>query len=86
MPGAQLPLTVRATIDIVTPQSAQASSSWISYPFHLVRVPREELVLGPVTFDFVAVDAPGEIIVSQTVDLVDLNILWLPGEQAGCAG
>jgi hypothetical protein len=75
-------VTVQAMIDIVAPHSVSASPSWISYPFHLVRVPREDLVLGPVTFDFVAADAPEEIIVSQTIDLVDLNILWLPGEQA----
>jgi hypothetical protein len=71
---------VRATISIDSPQSAPASASWISYPFHLMRVPRQELPLGPVTFDFV--DAAGETLVGQTIDLVDLNILWLSGERA----
>jgi hypothetical protein len=75
-------VAVRATVSIDSPQSPQASPSWVSYPFHLLRIPREELVLGPVAFEFVAADAPDEIIVGQTIDLVDLNILWLPGEQA----
>lgn len=72
-------ITVEITVEISEPTS-EPDSTWIAYPFHLVRLSREELALGPVTFEFLTPE--GEILVSQEVDMTDLNILWLPGEVA----
>ena len=58
--------------------SEPVSPSWITYPFHFIRVPRVELPLGPVSFRFVAEDRqPAEL----AADTIDLDIIWLPGEK-----
>ena len=78
-------VSVEVPVDITAPEGTPPPTAWIVYPFHLVRVPRDELPLGPVTFKFFVREGdqqePGEEpVVSQTVDTTDLNILWLPGE------
>lgn len=65
---------------------SDADPSWVTYPFHLVRVPRTELPLGPLTLDFVAVEGSGEgtegrQLASQIEETVAVDILWLPGEE-----
>ena len=80
-------MAARATVSIVSPQADQSPSSWVAYPFHFVRVSRQELLLGPVTFEFVSAESgdlapPGQMLISHMADMVDLNILWLPGEEA----
>ncbi len=79
-------ISVRVAISTTAPEPAPAST-WVSFPFHIVRLPRDELPLGSVTVRFVAaeVDGPapaGQTLASQSIDLTDLNILWLPGEAA----
>jgi hypothetical protein len=78
-------VSVRAAVSIASPPSLETASPWISYPFHLVRISRDDLPLGPVTFEFASAEGgslgPGETLVSQTVDMIDLNILWLPGQE-----
>jgi hypothetical protein len=75
-------VSVRVMISMAVPTPAQTPAAWITYPFHIIRVPRQELMLGPLTLDFVSADVPGELLVSQEIDTADLNILWLPGEAA----
>jgi hypothetical protein len=72
-------LTMEADVSFDTPTPSQAVSSWVTYPFHFVRVPRVELPVGPIIFDFVS---GGRELATQTVDMIDLDILWLPGEAA----
>ncbi len=78
-------VSVEVWVEISAPAATPPPTAWIVYPFHLIRVPRDELPLGPMTFEFF-VAAPdqeeprGEPLVSQTVDTTDLNLLWLPGE------
>lgn len=78
-------ITVRAEISTQSPAPQEQPSSWIAYPFHFVRVPRDELPLGPMLLEFVAgKNGPataGQLLVSDSVDITDLDILWLPGEQ-----
>ena len=75
---------VEVRVEITTPEVTPPPTPWIVYPFHLIRVPRDELLLGPVTFEFFVTEAdqegPEEPLVSQTVDTIDLDLLWLPGE------
>jgi hypothetical protein len=80
-------VSVEVAVEVTTPASTPSASPWMVYPFHLIRVPRDELPLGPVRFDFYVAEGsgevpPGEPTVSQTVDMTALNILWLPGEPA----
>ena len=78
---------VQVSVQIPVPQPEPATSSWLSYPFHFVRIARDELPLGPVNLSFVgAPDSDpalvGQVLVRQVVDVTALNILWLPGEAA----
>ena len=80
-------VTVSVEISFSRPSPDQTPPSWITSPFHFVRVPRLDLPLGPVTFRFLSTDdAPSEpesqLLVSQDADMIDLDILWLPGEEA----
>jgi hypothetical protein len=80
-------VSVEVSVEVTAPQGTPQPTAWTVYPFHLIRVPRDELPLGPVTFDFYVSEGPGEVpqgepTVSQTVDMTELNILWLPGEPA----
>jgi hypothetical protein len=80
-------ITVQIEVSITAPQSEPVDATWITYPFHFVRLARAELPLGSVTFEFVAAEQSssglaGQVLVSQSVDMTDLNILWLPGETA----
>jgi hypothetical protein len=80
-------VSVEISVQVTTPQGTPSAAAWTVYPFHLIRVPRDELPLGPVTFDFYVAQEPdqvpqGEPTVSQTVDMTALNIVWLPGEPA----
>jgi hypothetical protein len=72
-------VNVVADVSMTAPSSEQLASSWVTYPFHLIRVPRTELPLGRVTFRF---DSDGQALAEQAVDMIDLSILWLPGEVA----
>jgi hypothetical protein len=79
-------VTVQVQVAFDSP-AEQPTAPWITYPFHFVRVPRLELPLGSVTFEFVSVRGEGlgsavRSLASQIVDTVDLSIVWLPGEQA----
>ena len=62
---------------VLGPAPEAVPPSWVTYPFHLVRVPRQELPLGLVTFRFAAED---RILAEQAADMVGLDIAWLPGE------
>jgi uncharacterized protein DUF3160 len=78
---------VQVSVQITAPQPETAIPSWISYPFHFVRIARDELPLGPVNLSFVGTpdsepDVAGQVLVRQVVDVTALNILWLPGEAA----
>jgi hypothetical protein len=80
-------VSVEVWVEIAEPQATPPPTAWIVYPFHLIRVPRDELPLGPMTFEFYVTEAGQEGVgeeplVSQTVDMTDLNLLWLPGEVA----
>lgn len=78
-------VSVEVWVEITESEVTPSPTPWVVYPFHIIRVPRDELPLGPVTFEFFVTGAgqggPGEEpLVSQTVDTTDLNLLWLPGE------
>ncbi|MBN1640713.1 MAG: DUF3160 domain-containing protein [Anaerolineae bacterium] len=80
-------LSVRIGIAVSAPQGVVVDRTWVAYPFHIVRVTRDELPLGEVTFDFTVAEEGGDLTVGETlvsavVDTTDLDILWLPGEQA----
>jgi hypothetical protein len=68
---------VEMDLNQATPE--QAASTWVTYPYHFIRVPRSELALGPVTFRFVHA---WQTLAEQDVDMIDLDIAWLPGEAA----
>ena len=70
-------LNVVAQVILGPAPEAVTLSSWVTYPFHLVRVPRQEVPLGAVTFRFAAED---RTLAEQATDMVGLDIAWLPGE------
>jgi hypothetical protein len=77
----------RIEVAFATPSADQTPSPWITYPFHFIRVPRIELPVGPVTFDFVAANnstsaSAGQKLASKTEDIINVDILWLSGERA----
>jgi hypothetical protein len=72
-------VSVIADVAFQDPPPGQITSSWTTYPFHFVRVPRAELPLGPVAFRFVT---DGESLASGVADMIDLDILWLPGPKS----
>ena len=72
-------VTAVASVSFGTPTPEQAASNWVTYPFHMIRVPRSELVLGLVSFSFVSA---GQVLAEQDVDMIDLDIVWLPGQAA----
>jgi hypothetical protein len=61
------------------PGPEQPASNWITYPFHLIRVPRSELALGVVTFRFFE---DGALLTERDVDMIGLDIAWIPGPAA----
>jgi len=72
---------VTANVELVRsePTSDQAVSNWVTDPFHLIRVPRSELALGVVTFRFLE---DGVLLAERDVDMIDLDIAWIPGPAA----
>jgi len=72
-------VSVIVEVALDSPTGEQPASSWITYPFHFVRVSRAELPLGPVAFRFVSGREP---FASQAVDTLDLSIAWISGERA----
>ena len=72
-------ITVEITVETSDPAS-EPDPTWVAYPFHLIRVPRQEIALGPVTFEFLTPE--GQVLVSKEIDMTDLSIVWLPGESA----
>jgi hypothetical protein len=72
-------VTAVAEVDISTPTPEQAASTWVTYPFHLIRVPRSELALGTVTFRF---ERAWQTLAERDVNMIDLDIAWLSGEAA----
>lgn len=61
------------------PGPEQSALAWVTYPFHLIRVPRSELALGTVTFRFAEDRVP---LIERDVDVTDLDIAWIPGPAA----
>ncbi len=76
-----------ARVTFTIPPPEQTASDWTTYPFHLIRVPRDEWPLGPVSLRFVAAadgngHRAGEELATVVVDVSGLDIIWAPGEQA----
>ncbi len=72
-------IEVLVTVQVNTLTPTQAVNQ-ITYPFHMVRVPRIELPLGPATFRFV--NTEGAELAVQTADVSDIDLVWLNGAQA----
>jgi hypothetical protein len=72
-------VTARVELALGEPNPEQAASNWVTYPFHLIRVPRSELALGVVTFHFLVEE---EQVTERDVDMMGLDIAWIPGPTA----
>lgn len=73
-------IEVLFTVEITALPDQQSAANWITYPFHLIRVPRIELPLGPIAFRFV--DANRSELASQTADTSEIDLVWVNGAQA----
>lgn len=73
---------VLITVDLSAPVTGRRgdSGNQLTYPFHLVRVPRIELPLGPSTWRFL--DIGGNELAAQNIEVGDVDLIWLTGAPA----